>query len=69
MTKRNDADGWKRGAMGIDGDDSAWMPKQFDRDATDAIYGRGYHIEFRKRDWAKLDCDYNDRVAAKTAKV
>jgi hypothetical protein len=42
MTKSryNDANGWKRGAMGIDGDDSAWMRKQFDRDATDAIYGR-----------------------------
>jgi hypothetical protein len=30
--------------MGIDGDDSAWMPKQFDREAGDKLYLGRRHV-------------------------
>jgi hypothetical protein len=56
-TKRSDDDGYKRGAMGIDGSKDDAFSRNADQKDTDAMYGRGIYQGNRKGT-APVDCDY-----------
>jgi hypothetical protein len=43
ITKRSDNDGYKRGAMGIDGSKDDAFSHNADQADTDAMYGRGFY--------------------------
>ena len=57
ITKRSDDDGYKRGAMGIDGSKDDAFSHNADQKDTDAMYGRGIYQGNRKGT-APVDCDY-----------
>jgi hypothetical protein len=61
-TKRSDADGYKRGAMGIDGSKDDDFGHNADQADTDAMYGRGIY-QGNKKGIAPVDCSYGEEGA------
>ena len=57
ITKRSDNDGYKRGAMGIDGSKDDAFSHNADQADTDAMYGRGFY-QGNKKGTAPVDCSY-----------
>jgi hypothetical protein len=63
ITKRNDSEGWRRGAMGIDGD-SGWDFTKDDVADRRHQFDRSWNVgNLKKSDFQAMDCDYTEEGA------
>jgi hypothetical protein len=64
VTRRNDSEGWRRGAMGIDGD-SGWDFTKDDVADRKHQFDRSWNLgNLKKSDFQAMDCKYLEEGAS-----
>ena len=57
--QRNDKEGHRRGAMGVDGEKDGHFGLKTDHEANDVLYGRSWHHS-QTKGTQTMDCSYDE---------